>query len=159
MIKEEHRINFDTIGFSDFDFRSKVSATTQVFEMGSLTGIAEMIGYQMFLFKRTETERNIVLSMDWGEADDPVLLDIVQVMLRELDCPLAPYNDLMIIESIYGKADLVDDGYENMSVYYSLNQEKCMLYAFGIDDARGLCKIELIHDLTILEERLSVLKD
>jgi len=154
MISEENEINFDSVNLSEQDFIDKDSVHQQDFQYGSISGIAEMIGFQIIAFRKTKSDKNSCLSIDWGENENPIILEIAQKLLLGLGSKLLLKDKLIDVEKLYGKANYIDDLYEGSITYHYFNKRKDISYSFEIDNSLGITRIDLIHDAEIVKERI-----
>jgi|GEM_PF-1504210 len=154
----EQIINFENISFHDFDFIEKKYIKKQDFQYGAVSGIAEMIGFQIILFKREENQQNLVLDIDWGENENPQVLDVANKILGRLNFKLVLCDKLDEIKSLYGDADYTDKTSENSATYYYLNSDKSIMYSFGVSESLGLTRCEFICDVEIVNDRICLLE-
>lgn len=157
MISEKNEIKFDSVNLSEQDFIDKGHVHEQDFQYGSVSGIAEMIGFQIIIFRKIKSDKNSYLSIDWGENENPIILEIAQKLLLGLGSKLLLKDKLIDVEKLYGKANYIDNLYEGSITYHYFNKKKDLLYAFGIDNSLGITRIELIHDAEIVKERIDYL--
>ncbi len=157
MIPQERTINIDTISLFDFDFIDKSIIVDQDFQYGSIDGIAELIGFQIILFKKAKNKNNVVLSIDWGTNKNPLILEISQNIMKQLNMSIALSDPLKDLEALYGKADYIHDIYENSITYYYINTDQQIMYSFDIDQFIGLIRFELMYDQEIISDRIKVI--
>lgn len=155
MIPEQQTLNIDFVSFHDFDFIKTEVISEQDFEYGSFTGTAEMVGFQILFFKKTNNQKNSCFSIDWGENENSKILDIAQKILTRLNSKIFLRSKLSDIEEIYGTANFTDDIYENCIIHYFLNEKGDAMYSFCVDNSLGVTRIELIHDAEIVQERIN----
>jgi len=154
MISAENEINFGPISLYELDFIDRGTIRQQDFKYGNISGIAEMVGFQIIFFRKTISEKNSCLSIDWGENKNPIILAIAQSLLAETNSKLRLKDKLLDIERIYGKANYTDDLYEGSVTYHYFNKRKDTLYSFGVDNSLGIVRIDLINDAEIVNERI-----
>ncbi len=109
MIPENGRVQMKHLNLANCTFIPKNFLTEQEFSYGAVKGVAELVGFQIILFRKTGSKKNTVLSIDWAENFHPGVLDLAQQLLVQIKCPLRLEDDRKKVEHLYGKADYSDD--------------------------------------------------
>ena len=126
----------------------------QDFQYGPVSGMAELVGFQIILFRSAGTTHNTCLSIDWGENQNATILEIGQAILRQLGAKVFLCDPLAAVKAVYGKAQATRTLYDQTRTHYYWDHSKKMLHAFTVDHARGVTSMELIHEAAVVQDRL-----
>lgn len=121
----------------------------QDFEYAGMSGIAELLGWQIIFFrKKDDLDHTVVISFD--EIDSKELISISNAILKSIDMDIRFGDSVEVINSIYGIADFTDNIYENV-IRYNYNISSNLFIAFGVKDNKLWC-LEIVIDEDIIKE-------
>lgn len=121
------------------------------FDYAGFSGWAEIIGWQIIVFKRNE---NTISVISLEEMDTPIIRDICTAILKDLDMPLSIGMKIDAVTQILGKYIYQDYILENEVRYYFRLQS--YLIVCGIHNTKGLTGMEIIYDSEIIN---SIMED
>lgn len=136
-IKLENYIGNDNIVSKSFDY-------------SGITGNAEIMGWQIVVFRRTVNGNISALSMD--EIDSPIIKDVCAGIFKDLGLPLSAGMKINVLSSLLGSYSYQDNILEDITRYYFEVQD--YLIICGIHNKNGLNNIEIIYDEELVNNRI-----
>lgn len=122
----------------------------QPFNYAVINGNAEMVGWQIVVFRRVATDNISAISMD--EIDTVAIRDICAEIFKDLDFPLSAGMKIDALTQLLGLYSYQDYILEDTIRYYFETHNA--LIVCGIHDKKGLSSIEIIYDEELKNNRI-----
>ena len=122
----------------------------QPFNYADINGNAEIVGWQIVVFRRAANDNISAISMD--EIDTFAIKDICGKILKELDLPLSVGRKIDAMIQLFGLYSYQDNILEDTTRYYFETQNN--LIVCGVHDKKGLNYIEIIYDQELKNNRI-----
>lgn len=137
-IKLERYIGSNNIVYTPFDY-------------AGIKGNAEIIGWQIVVFRRTVND-NMISAISMDEIDTPVILGICSKIFKDLDLSVSVGMKIDALTQLIGVYSYKDDTLADTIRYYFETQNA--LIVCGIHNAIGLRNIEIIYDNELKTNRI-----
>lgn len=125
----------------------------QEFEYAGISGIAELLGWQIMFFRKKNLSNTIALS--FNEIEIVELINIANFILKTIELDIRFGDNIEKIKNIYGTANFIDNVYEDM-IRYNYIIASDLFIAFGIKNDK-LSYLEIITDEELIERRRGVM--
>lgn len=123
----------------------------QPFVYAKVDGIAELIGWQIILFRRSGLVNGIsVISIE--DMDIPVIKDICAQILKDLDLPFSVGMNIDSVQQLLGLYSYTDNMLEDIVQYCFVMPHE--LICCGLHAKKGLCEVEIVYDEEIKIKRI-----
>ena len=131
------------------------NTTIQRFEYAEVEGWAELIGWQLIVFRKEENGPISVISLE--DMTEPVFKDISNRILSDIGLPFKAGMSIASIISYLGQSFETDFIFENHKSYYFDKSD--YLIVCSVHDEKGLSGIEIIFDEEVKRNRLEWLNE
>ncbi|ROT16244.1 hypothetical protein EEL51_13740 [Muribaculaceae bacterium Isolate-110 (HZI)] len=122
----------------------------QPFNYAGIDGNAEIVGWQIVMFRRAATDNISAISMD--EIDTFPIKDTCAEIFKDLDLPLSAGMKIDALTQLLGLYSYQDNILEDTTRYYFEIYNN--LIVCGIHDKKGLNHIEIIYDQELKNSRI-----
>lgn len=120
------------------------------FDYAGIIGNAEIIGWQIIVFRRTVNGNISALSMD--EIDTPIIKDVCAEIFKDLGLPLSAGMKINVLSSLFGAYSYQDNLLDDITRYYFEIHNHLIIC--GIHNKNGLSNIEIIYDEELVNNRI-----
>lgn len=122
----------------------------QPFNYADINGNAEIVGWQIVVFRRATNDNISAISMD--EIDTFAIKDICEEIFKDLDLSLSAGMKIDALTQLLGLYSYQDNILEDTTRYYFEIHNN--LIVCGIHDKKGLSYIEIIYDQELKNNRI-----
>ena len=122
----------------------------QPFNYAGIDGNAEIVGWQIVMFRRAATDNISAISMD--EIDTFPIKDTCAEIFKDLDLPLSAGMKIDTLTQLLGLYSYQDNILEDTTRYYFEIHNN--LIVCGIHNKKGLNHIEIINDQELKNSRI-----
>ncbi len=143
---------YANLELGNFIDKSKISKIEN-FEYSGVYGSVDIIGYNIFTFRREKAINISALSID-DINNNCLLFDVSNSILDFIGASFQLGDDFKKIIKLFTKHNFIDDLLEDKKRYYYL--ENKALTVLGFSTTKKLISIELISDSDIINNRLSI---
>ena len=137
-IKLERYIGSNNIVYTPFDY-------------AGIKGNAEIIGWQIVVFRRT-VNYNMISAISMDEIDTFPIKDTCAEIFKDLDLPLSAGMKIDALTQLLGLYSYQDNILEDTTRYYFEIHNN--LIVCGIHNKKGLNHIEIIYDQELKNSRI-----
>lgn len=131
------------------DIISNYEIKEQEFEYAGVEGVAELLGWQIIAFYKMDDLLNSV-ALAFEQITSSELINISNLILECIDFEIRFSDGKEEIEQYYGKANFIDDIYEDILKYNYILSSNYFI-SFGLKDNK-LISLEIIMDEDIIKE-------
>lgn len=123
----------------------------QPFNYADINGYAEIVGWQIVVFRRTVND-NMISAISMDEIDTPIISGICSKIFKDLDLSVSVGMKIDALTQLFGVYSYKDDTLADTIRYYFETQNA--LIVCGVHDKKGLNYIEIIYDQELKNNRI-----
>ncbi len=123
----------------------------QPFNYADINGYAEIVGWQIVVFRKTVND-NMISAISMDEIDTFPIKDTCAEIFKDLDLPLSAGMKIDALTQLLGLYSYQDNILEDTTRYYFEIYNN--LIVCGIHDKKGLNHIEIIYDQELKNSRI-----
>lgn len=134
------------------DYVPEDAVKYQNFLYGKVKGFAEILGWQIVVFRENDNENTVsALSLE-GFENSSELKKIANKLLEDINLSVRLGDNFNLVKKHFGKNLFLDEIIDNVTRYYYLKYS--CLFCFGVDKENLVCSVEIIKNKNIINERM-----